>query len=146
MVYNGVLQNLLKDKKVIDISGHDTYIALVAFWLGTVVYDEDAYINYRQTGENLSLTGVSKRDQIKKKFVYLKKRMTVRKNIHEKNAKELLKHYGEKYGEELAELEIVADYRRNFLTRIRILFDKKYKTFSTSICLFNDFMILTGKL
>lgn len=146
MVYNSVLQKLLKDYEIKDISGHDTYVALIAFWLGKVIYDDTPHINYRQTGENLSLTGVSKFDKLKKNFVYLKKRFTVRKNMHEKNAKELLSHYEGQFASELQELKMVADYKRNVRTRLRMLFAKKFKNFSLVIRLFNDLLIVAGKL
>lgn len=146
MVYNSTLQNLLKDCEISDISGHDTYIALTAFWLGKVIYDETPYINYRQTGENLSITGVSKYDRIKKNFVYLKKRFTVRKSIHEKNAKEVLLHYGDVFEDQLKELRIVADYKKSWRTRMQLLFCNKFKEFSVQIRIFNDLLIIAGKL
>lgn len=146
MVYNGKLQRMLADRKISEVSGHDTYIALVAFWLGTVVYDEIPHINYRQTGENLSITGISKWDHLKKNFIYLKRRVTVRKNMHEKNAKELLRQYGKEYAGELKELTMVADYRKNLQARMKLLFCRKFKGFSIMIRLFNDLLIVIGKL
>lgn len=146
MVYNGELQKLLCIDPIEEVSGHDTYIALVAFWLGKVVYDEIPHINYRQTGANLSITGLSKWDCLKKNFVFFKRRMTSRGNIHEKNAKELLRHYGREKAEKLEDLVMVADYKKNFTARMQLLFCSKYKEFSLPIRLFNDFMIIFGKL
>lgn len=146
MVYNSTLQSLLYDRVINDISGHDTYIALVAFWLGRVIYDEEAYINYRQTGSNLSITGTSSFDHFKKNLIYFYRRLTVRKCIHEKNAKELISQYGDKYYKQLLELKEIAEYKKKFSNKIKLLSNEKYKDFSKSIVLFNDIFIILGKL
>lgn len=146
MVYNNILQELLFGHNIESISGHDTYIALIAFWIGDVVYDENAWINYRQTGENLSITGVSGFDRLKKNLLYIYKRLNVRKCIHEKNAKEVMKQYGGEFSAELHELEEVAFYKTSIKRRLKLLFNNKYKDFSVAINLFNDFFIVAGKL
>lgn len=145
MVYNSRLQELLQMYKPGKISGHDTYIALLAFWTGIVVYDSNAYINYRQTGENLSLTGKNSFDKLKKNFVYVKKRLTVRANIHECNAREILNGY-EVYIPDADKLKLVADYKRTISSKIKLLQSKEYFQFSSLINLFNLFFIIIGKL
>ena len=139
-------QKLLYRRRTAPISGHDTYVALIAYWLGEVVYDPWAGINYRQTGGNLSITGVSRTDWFMKNLLFLKKRMTVRSNIHEKNAREVLRQYEKLYPEELSELHRVADYRSSLKNRFLLLTDRKFKDFSLLINVFNDFLILAGKL
>lgn len=147
MVYNDVLQAMLQAHPVKDISGHDNYIGLVAFWLGNVVYDPNAYINYRQTGRNLSITGTTKWNKLKKNFSYLKIRMTTRKCIHERNASELIANYGEQYRARLEDLGAVAYYRESLKRRLSLLFNGKFKKgFSLPIRVFNDLFILCGKL
>lgn len=144
MVYNYYLQSLLQQYTPVKISGHDTYIALLAFWAGQVVYDSNAYIDYRQTGENLSITGKGSFDRLKKNFLYVKKRLTVRANIHENNAKEILKGYENIV--DLEKLKVVAYYRESLASKIRLLRDKEFFQFSFLIKLFNIFFILIGKL
>lgn len=146
MVFNDVLHAMLKPYEIQDISGHDTYVALIAFWLGQMVYDENAYINYRQTGSNLSITGTSSWDKLKKNFVYVKKRLTVRSNIHEKNARELMSHYWQDHADQLRELRAVSDYKKSLGSRVSLLFNRKFKNFSLPIRLFNDLFIVLGKL
>ncbi len=146
MVYNHALQAMLYPCPVNDISGHDNYIGLVAFWLGRVVYDSNAHIHYRQTGSNLSITGTTKWNKLMKNFSYFKIRLTRRKCIHERNAKELLSHYGAAYGPELEELRAVAEYRQSLKKRLALLFNPKFKRFSLPIRVFNDAFILFGKL
>ena len=141
-----VLQALLYPCPVSDISGHDNYIGLVAFWLGQVVYDPNAYINYRQTGQNLSITGTTKWNKLMKNFAYFKIRMTRRRSIHERNAKELLSHYGETHGPELKELRAVAEYRQSLPKRLALLCNARFKRFSLPIRVFNDVLIILGKL
>lgn len=146
MVYNDELQKMLRAAPPKDVFGHDTYIALTAFWLGTVIYDQTPYIRYRQTGKNLSVTGVSGWDHLKKNFIYLRRRLTVRSHMHERNAKELLSHYGSENYAALKDLYLVANYRKSLAARMKLLFSGKFKAFSIPIRLFNDLMIVIGKL
>lgn len=146
MVFNDVLQRMLVPYDIRDISGHDTYVALIAFWLGQVVYDPKAYIHYRQTGSNLSITGVSRWDKLRKNFLYVRKRLTVRRCIHEKNARELLSHYYVGNEAQLEELRAVAEYKKSLGSRLRLLTNRRFKNFSILIRLFNDLFILLGKL
>ncbi len=146
MVFNDVLHAMLEPYEITAISGHDTYVALIAFWLGEMVYDPVPHINYRQTGSNLSITGTSRWDKLMKNFLYVKKRLTVRANIHEKNAKELLSHYDAGHEAQLADLHMVADYKKNIASRFKLLCSRKYKNFSLMIRLFNDLFIVLGKL
>lgn len=144
MVYNYHLQSLLQQYSPEKISGHDTYIALLAFWAGHVVYDSNAYINYRQTGENLSITGKSSFDRLKKNFLYVKKRLTVRAHIHENNAKEIIKGYENII--DVENLKVVAYYRNSLASKIKLLKKKEYFQFSLLIRLFNLLFIIIGKL
>ena len=144
MVYNYHLQALLQKYSPRKISGHDTYIALLAFWAGHVVYDSNAYIDYRQTGENLSITGKSSFDRLKKNFLYVKKRLTVRANIHENNAKEIIKGYENII--DVENLKAVAFYRNSLSSKIKLLKKKEYFQFSFLINLFNLLFIIIGKL
>ena len=144
MVYNYHLQALLQKYSPRKISGHDTYIALLAFWAGHVVYDSNAYIDYRQTGENLSITGKSSFDRLKKNFLYVKKRLTVRANIHENNAKEIIKGYENII--DVENLKAVAFYRNSLYSKIKLLKKKEYVHFSFLINLFNLLFIIIGKL
>ena len=144
MVYNYHLQALLQKYSPRKISGHDTYIALLAFWSGHVVYDSNAYIDYRQTGENLSITGKSSFDRLKKNFLYVKKRLTVRANIHENNAKEIIKGYENII--DVENLKAVAFYRNSLSSKIKLLKKKEYFHFSFLINLFNLLFIIIGKL
>lgn len=145
MVYNHHLQDLLVRYEPDRIFGHDTYIALLAFWTGKVVYDSNAYIHYRQTGENLSITGTNKWDKLYKNFIYLKKRMTNKSNMHEINAKAVLEGYGNCVKEK-EKLEKVAYYKKSWRDKAALLRDKDFFSFSLVINLFNTFLILIGKL
>lgn len=144
MVYNYHLQNLLQYYSPRKISGHDTYVALLAFWAGNVVYDPNAYIDYRQTGENLSITGKSSFDRLKKNFLYVKKRLTVRANIHENNAREIVRGYENLI--DVENLKTVAYYRKSLTAKFKLLKQKEYFQFSFLINLFNLLFIIIGKL
>jgi hypothetical protein len=72
--------------------------------------------------------------------------MTVRANIHEDNAKEVLRQYGEEYPDKLVELKLVADYKNSIRSRVALLTNPRFKSFSLPIRAFNDLFILIGKL
>ena len=146
MVFNYTLEKLLQKYEPSTIYGHDTFIALLAFWAGHVVYDPNAYINYRQTGSNLSITGTSKLDSIKKNLVFFKKRLDVKANMHEINAQRILEFFNEDIkGKD--ELRKVADYRKSMKDKITLLKSNEFfKDFSKEIRLFNFLLIVLGKL
>ena len=110
------------------------------------MYDDTPYINYRQTGNNLSITGTSKKDKLIKNLIYFKKRLTIRKSIHEKNARELMSHYYSLYPEKLKDLRAVSEYKKSVANRFKLLFNKKFKNFSFVIRVFNDIFVIIGKL
>lgn len=145
IVYNSYLQSILCSQKPEYVSSHDGFIALLAFWSGKVIYDDNAYIKYRQTGNNTSITGTSKLDALKKNVSYFKKRMGVKAHEREFNAKSILNAYG-KYINEKELVEKVAFYKDSFSTKRRLMKDKRYFKFHTSINVANKLLIIFGKL
>lgn len=145
MIYNDRLQYLLHQFRYCPISGHDTFVMLLAFWSGKVVYDSRAFINYRQTGNNLSLTGKNKLDNLKKNFTYVKKRLTTRANIHQLNAYAVVSQFRDNI-RDANELKLIADYKKSFKTKIKLLRDKNFWNFKFSIKCFNLLFIIINKL
>lgn len=145
VVYNSKLQSIICTEKPDYVSSHDAYVALIAFWTGKVVYDKNAYIKYRQTGNNTSITGVGKYDALKKNVLYLKKRFGKMAHQREMNAKSILNCYYD-YLNEPELIKKVADYRKSFKNKIRLLKDKRYFCFHRSINIANRILIIFGKL
>lgn len=145
MVLNPVLTELVSRYKPEKIFGHDTFIALLAFWSGKVIYDSNAYIDYRQTGSNLSQTNITKRDRIFKNLQFIRKRMSQKARMHEINSTVLLHQYENDLNDPES-LKIVADYRKSLSNRMRLLRHREFFSFSLPIQITNVFLILTGKL
>ncbi|MBK8805555.1 MAG: glycosyltransferase [Bacteroidales bacterium] len=143
MVYNQSLQNILTSYKVSKIPGHDTFVALVAFWTGCVVYDHKAYILYRQTGQNVSITGTSKLDKFKKNLRYVYKRITVKSNERQIMANELLNYAA--YIDNIEDVKKVAVYKNSFQSTLKLLVDKKYFKHTLSINFTNRILMLLQK-
>lgn len=145
MVFNSKFHQILTSCYPNNVAGHDTFVALLAFWTGNVVYDSTPHINYRQTGSNLSITGTSKLDALKKNLRYVKRRINDKSNERELNANVLLDGYSS-YISCSKDVEKVACYRKSFKNKIRLLKDKRFFSFHFSINLVNSLLILFGKL
>ena len=145
VVYNSSLQQILNSAKPSYVSSHDGYIALLAYWTGSVIYDENAYIKYRQTGGNVSVTGVSKTDAFRKNVEYLKKRFGKKAHERENNARSILECYYS-FIKEPELVEKVAYYKKSTSSKFALIKDKRYFPFHTSINIANVLLILAGKL
>lgn len=145
MVFNSQLHQILTTFYPQKLAGHDTFIALLAFWVGNVIYDSTPHINYRQTGSNLSITGTSKLDAIKKNIQYIKRRITDKSNERELNANVLINGYSN-YLFNLEDVEKIAYYRTSLKNKIRLMRDKRFFCFHSSINIANYLLTLLGKL
>ncbi len=145
MVMNPALTRLVERYKQTKIFGHDTFIAELAFWSGEVVYDAVPHIDYRQTGENLSQTNITKKDRIVKNLEFIKKRCHQKACMHEINANVLLDQYEDVLNDP-DELRIVAQYKKSWKNRFRLMRHREFFTFSLPIQITNVFLITIGKL
>lgn len=59
MVLNRALANLITSHNTSEVYCHDWWIALVASFCGTIIYDNEAGLEYRRTGDNASPTGTN---------------------------------------------------------------------------------------
>lgn len=145
MIMNPKLTEMVSRYQPEKIFGHDTFIALLAFWSGKVIYDAVPHIDYRQTGGNLSQTNITKRDKLFKNIQFVRKRMKQKARMHETNATVLLHQYGDEI-KDAQTLKIVADYRKSYKNRIRLIRHREFFTFSLPIQLTNTFLIFVSKL
>lgn len=144
MVYNHQLQDILISKPISKVASHDTFVALVGFWAGKVVYDPDAHILYRQTGDNVSITGVNPIDKLKKNLLYVRKRMSVKSNERRIMAENLLKY--REYIPDCRKIERLAFYNKSLTATMKLLFDKSYYRHRSTINIVNFVLILFRKI
>lgn len=122
MVFNRRALELFVTRKTEFIKIHDHAIFLICSFLGNVVYDENAYILYRQHGTN-QLGGL---DTFKDRAAdRLRKKGNLNEHLLEKTAKAFLDAYSDLLSEEDKNLiKRFVDYRANLSNRLWLFFNK----------------------
>lgn len=107
------------------VCAHDLWIYHTALLFGSVYYDDDAYILYRQHGNNLIGANSSFWDTLKRKVKSLS--TLWKQHYRELEAKELLRCYSPYLTSSQIEcLKNVAFYRHSINRRMKFLFSRKY--------------------
>ena len=133
-VWNKELQRLLIEEKrrpsedLLKKRIHDVWVSMVASVTGEIIYDENAYILYRQHGNNVvGSKGTNK-------FVTWKRKISdpSLRNGRSSLAKEILDKYQDVIsdGEKITKLKNYADYRSDKSARKSLLNDKEIKNYS----------------
>lgn len=127
MVFNHELRNIVNANPPRIVNAHDLWLYHTAMLLGTVYYDHNAYILYRQHGNNV--TG-SKSTLSEKYKSHMKSLKTLSKqHYREIEAKELLRCYSQYFTQEMIEnVSNIAEYRQNVINRIKLFISRKYVT------------------
>lgn len=145
MVFNRELRDMVADNKPRNVTAHDFWLYQVASLLGNVYYDMNSYILYRQHSENQIGASISKKSIWKKRIESARKNFTC--NDRQFAAKELLRLYSPMITDENREIvERVAYYDRNFFSRLKLFFDRKYTMGNFSNDVWLRIKILFGKI
>lgn len=143
IVFNKALLNILaKDKPGFEIP-HDYWAYMVAVLTGKVFPDTESFILYRQHDSNQigSRNGFS--DVWKRRLKHLSENAGFR----EKTAKELIRIYADDmHPEALKATKKLADYKKSFISRLKLLFDSGYTLGNVGNDLFFKLRILYGNL
>ena len=146
IVYNHSLAKIANGKQPENFSFYFSWLYMVAQFFGTVVYDFEPHINYRQHGNNVigaNLTG-KKKNLIRNEL----KRFNNR-NLQPRfdNAVEFLREFGLElsYSDRKKVLEII-NYKRTFSNRCTLLFDNDLKVNDLKRRIQNNLLILFGIL
>ncbi len=135
MVFDKSLRDLVIKGNPERIIAHDFWIFQLAALFGTVCYDFEPSMLYRQHANNQIGQKTSRLDIWKRRF---KSMNSSEKNAREAQAKELLRCFGNIIPDDSRRVvEMVADYRLNLIKRFRLLFEPRVKmnTFSNSFFL-----------
>ena len=134
MVWNNQLQKLLvsKDrrpsKELLEVRIHDVWVAMVASIAGSIVYDSNSYILYRQHENNV--VGVKKRNLILN-WVQKLGDSSKRKG-RSRLATEILNNYRQFINDDIAaELELLSTYQNSFRKKILLLQNKQIFSLTT---------------
>lgn len=154
MVFNKVLADCINKYNVgyKDIRFHDRWICFIAAIFGKIIYDNEAYIKYRQHEENvIGFRKVRKnyswiKEKIKGKSTYLdNKLIKVRWNFSIGYCYQLLKGYNKDMNYE--QKQLISDiifFNRNYKSRFRLLKNKNIFTKKLRNKLYVKLMILLG--
>lgn len=128
MVFNKKARDLFVKADESRLVYYDYWMYLLCSYLGLVVYDNSCMVLYRQ--HNSNVMGYRKRN------IWLNriKKLIRRPHIHEYPASELIRIFGSQFQsfpafrvspDELEKLQLMADYRKNLSSRMRLLFHKE---------------------
>lgn len=121
MVFNKELKSIIKEHPIHDSSiPHDYWVQSTAFLFGSIYYDMDSHILYRQHGNNQLGATITTKEIYKLRF---KQFRNLRSNrVYENRVKQLLNCYGNSISGEKKELcKKIAFYRLNIKNYFRLL-------------------------
>lgn len=144
LVYNQSLAKIAKRIKPQKFSMHDTWMFIVAEFFGTVVYDFEPHINYRQHSNNVIGTTLTRKNS---NFVKTVSKRFINRDLQPRydNAVEFLKEFGEELSQKDVKkiLEIV-NYKRTYKERFILMKDKDFQVANRAIRIQNNLLILAG--
>lgn len=128
-VFNNKAKELFLSYKPDYLHAHDYWLYLICIFTGRVIYDENAYINYRQHHSNVIGGEITLKELIRRRLRffsgdYLKKKL----NQHPKEymAREILKGFRSYLiPEDIKIIEAFALYRENIWRRLYLFFNFK---------------------
>lgn len=140
-VYNQVAVEMYRKAVGVRMEFHDYWMFLICLYMGSVVYDDNAYILYRQHGNNV----VGSRNKSLRKAV---------NNLLAHNGErrvDMLNDFLNLYKDELSDCDIVAirmvvDYRCSLIARLRLVLSPNYRGYSIETTLGFKIRGLLGKI
>ena len=146
VVLNNSLRNVLNAKEPGEITMHDAWCNIVCSFFGKEVYDDRAFILYRQHEDNA--IGMGKRQNILKSITSKFKRVFA-KNIQPRlsNAQQFYYCYGEKLiDERRRKVEKLINYKNTIGNRIKLLLDFDIRTNGLYKNIKYKILIMLGKI
>ncbi len=122
MVFNKKALDILVKHRPVMIQMHDFWMFILMSFLGSIYYDPEAHMGYRQHGNNVVGADMGLCSRWKSRIRYIKR---LKEHPREDMAKELLAGYKDDLTDEDVELiSKVAYYRQNIRKRLGLLFDR----------------------
>lgn len=142
MVFNKCALELFVTRKTEFIKIHDHAVFLICSYLGNVVYDENAYILYRQHGTN-QLGGL---DTFKDRTAdRLRKKGNLNEHLLERTAKAFLDAYQDLLSDDDKDLlNTMVQYRTSFSKRLKLLLSNEISKEQFEDNLFFKLKVLLG--
>ena len=146
MVFNHELAKIIKEHLPQDIYAHDFWVYQTAILLGSVFYDKESYIFYRQHQNNVIGAKMSFSERWERR---IKKSLPKLMQNHklEYSAKELLVCYGNLLSPECKKaVETVACYRQSIFNYLKLLLSTKFRMNSVTNTLIFKLKVLICKI
>lgn len=145
MVFNRALRELLRERMPAACKMHDEWIYLVSRFFGTVLYDFEPHISYRQHGGNalgMDTSGFSF-GWLKQKISRTNDKSWLPRSV---NARSFCDAYGDMLAEEeLKKVRKAAGYKESVLSRLALLADLSIHGKSVKDDLIYRIKIISGK-
>ena len=141
MVMNKKLVELINSYKPSYILMHDAWIYRVCLAInGVCIYDEKKYVKYRQHDSNVIGANYNIIKKIKKRW----KNFWKCDHSREKTAKEILNGYSDRIvnKEYLEELQQLAEYRKSYKNKVKLILSRKMKAEKYKTILFKLAIIM----
>lgn len=145
MVFNSLALEMYLSTPIRHLRIHDKRLFHMCLFLGEIIYDKNAYIKYRQHGNNVIGANAFWGQRVKNKLKSIKS--LSKQHVREEEAKELLYSFGNLLSDEDKEtINTVALYREKFPYRLKLLFDKDYKIRNIEDNMWSKIRIIIGHI
>ena len=127
LVFNSSLCSILKNYKPNKIEAHDSWVFIVAMFLGKVIFDPNAYILYRQHEDNQIGAKRSFSERLKRGIQTLCS--LGKENGKSCQAREFLRVFNDLLTDEDRRIvEKFGYYQKNVYSKMGLIFDNRYST------------------
>lgn len=145
MVFNKKALELYLKTPIRNLRIHDKRMFHMCLFLGQIHYDCDAFIKYRQHGNNVIGADTYFIQRLRNRMKSIRSLHT--QHVREEDAKEILYSFENLLAsEDINIIKEVAFYRNNFLNRIKLLFNKDYKIANFVDNFWSKIRVLIGHL
>jgi rhamnosyltransferase len=136
-VFNKQALILYRDSKPLDYFSGDVWFSILCIFLGNVYYDDNSYILFRRTGENVS--GDRKRGislwikRFKNLYPTIKSKMMMRHDMAQIIKRDYLSLLS---NSDVELIDLIINYTYSFSNKIRLIFSSKVRSasFGRNIC------------
>lgn len=144
MIFNNCALDLINKSNPYYVSMHDSWIYLIVSFFGEVIYDNKPHMSYRQHGNNVIGASTGKTMHLMSK---IKRLFEFDNRPRYRLTKSFLQMYGKELtNEEYDKARKLVDYRKSFSGKIKLIFDKDFKSESFARNIEYTLLIIFGNL
>lgn len=143
-VFNNKAKELLCRTYLKSVKYHDDFINIICTIFGSVVYDNNSYILYRQHSNNVV-------GDIKNQPITLKKRIndfiSLKDSSIENKATIIINNFSDLLTSgDLFYLKLLKNHNKSFISKLLLIFDKRTNLENTQLTIKNKILLLIGKI